>query len=838
MPRVHGLPRDELDRREDELAALMTTRFDEVAALATEAIGATQTAAASSAAASVGDLGIVPSRWSGIVENELVPYVAETYGSGALTIQLGIADTLPDDVRSAYDVPLVSDETAESYLARRRNFLTGVGDDLWVEMRQELAEGMRRGESVPQLGDRLRRAASLTRWKAEQVARTEVNGASNAGSYEQARATGIFTLKEWIDTSDGRTRPTHVAVGGTRIALTENFTVGGWSMPRPHDGPAGEVVNCRCTLAFDVAEICQLGTTLVAAPPQGCQGVETTNLTPTLPGETPGTAEYEITDAGQPVVPAIIYKKHPNPLTVAESVDGQTRIHWDGKQYGLQRQLIPGTWSTVEDLTKTKAYALVKGPGWVKPGSAKVKLIEKAVPEPDTPTPAAWTKHDAEAAIAHVPQWQREYVRGKFDLANLKWYNPAEKLFDKAVEIQQNLPELSLLDVLRIMDASLVKTDAPFEKKILKWLGTKQGKDHAGSKLDELTPDAGPPAATTTPKVPDAADIASQVADISQLNKFDKGAIYTHFKYGKGAQGTMFLDSKPEDLWDRLTDVAGQNNVTPLQALRVIDERAADLAKVPNGHLYEKKIVQWLQTTDGKAHVSGVKKPKPPAAKPQPKPVQPTPDVEDVLPVVRPEFTDDTRRRVEELARQVDPEQERYPDIESDEALRMQRQMLTDEGWTPAQRRDLHYYTTSAYGDINRGLRYARVPPYLVERIRNIQAGMRPVTRSFTARRGTRKEQFGLTNLGDLRGLVGKTVTDHGFFSTSVGGNAAFGGREIAVEVEVPKGTPAAYIDHISAHQGEREVLLAAGTRFKVLGVELPNLQHESWLVRLRVLIP
>jgi hypothetical protein len=39
------------------------------------------------------------------------------------------------------------------------------------------------------------------------------------------------------------------------------------------------------------------------------------------------------------------------------------------------------------------------------------------------------------------------------------------------------------------------------------------------------------------------------------------------------------------------------------------------------------------------------------------------------------------------------------------------------------------------------------------------------------------------------------------------------------MHLRVPKGTPALWIDHISANPGEREMLLARGTQYKVTRV-------------------
>lgn len=91
----------------------------------------------------------------------------------------------------------------------------------------------------------------------ELISRTETLRASNAGSFELFKQWGA-PLKEWLATGDSRTRDTHMDAwaryqeGGNPgpIPIDEPFIVGGAEMMYPHDpnGPAKEVISCRCTL--------------------------------------------------------------------------------------------------------------------------------------------------------------------------------------------------------------------------------------------------------------------------------------------------------------------------------------------------------------------------------------------------------------------------------------------------------------------------------------------------------------------------------------------------------------------------------------------------------------
>jgi len=89
--------------------------------------------------------------------------------------------------------------------------------------------------------------------RAEQIARTEVGRAyTTASQYQQTEiAERIPELrKQWIPVVDGKTRNSHAKMVGKRaiVPVDKPFTVGGASLMHPVDfnGPAHEVVNCRC----------------------------------------------------------------------------------------------------------------------------------------------------------------------------------------------------------------------------------------------------------------------------------------------------------------------------------------------------------------------------------------------------------------------------------------------------------------------------------------------------------------------------------------------------------------------------------------------------------------
>ncbi len=103
------------------------------------------------------------------------------------------------------------------------------------------------------------------------VTRTEISAMCNLAALDGAHRSGM-RFKTWETFGDGKVRPSHKAVGGTRIPIDEPFTVGNSKLMFPNDTSLGadaeEIVNCRCTLKFD------RGTPLTNANNRGIMRVE------------------------------------------------------------------------------------------------------------------------------------------------------------------------------------------------------------------------------------------------------------------------------------------------------------------------------------------------------------------------------------------------------------------------------------------------------------------------------------------------------------------------------------------------------------------------------------
>lgn len=99
--------------------------------------------------------------------------------------------------------------------------------------------------------------ADMKAYRAERIARTEINSAANWGHSEGARSitanTGLQLRKTWMAVSDNRTRDSHDAIDGETVMDNETFS-NGLRFPGDPNGSADEIIMCRCTFVHEVVQ--------------------------------------------------------------------------------------------------------------------------------------------------------------------------------------------------------------------------------------------------------------------------------------------------------------------------------------------------------------------------------------------------------------------------------------------------------------------------------------------------------------------------------------------------------------------------------------------------------
>lgn len=148
--------------------------------------------------------------------------------------------------------------------------------------------------------------------------------------------------------------------------------------------------------------------------------------------------------------------------------------------------------------------------------------------------------------------------------------------------------------------------------------------------------------------------------------------------------------------------------------------------------------------------------------------------------------------------------------------------------WSGDERRALRYYTGNSA--VSNGLLRGWIQPpgksasdqkKIEAAQRNIvhaKSAMRTSDRDMLVFRTAGPEQFGVATAKELHNLVGHAMVERGFMSTSTALGVGIGGK-VKMEIEVPKGTPLAFVKSVSKYDYENEVLLAPGMKYTVVSV-------------------
>jgi len=163
---------------------------------------------------------------------------------GTMRIFLKLIDEEGERIVAQYDLGIVFDidnpgvqHWLETYTPKFSENLEKVNVE---RLRAELAEGMKAGESIPELTRRI--YETYEDWgfrRAELIARTETLRASNEAALETYRQSGVVEKKIWITYVDEKTCDECLELDGEVVDLDEDFSGGIDAAPR-HP-------RCRCS---------------------------------------------------------------------------------------------------------------------------------------------------------------------------------------------------------------------------------------------------------------------------------------------------------------------------------------------------------------------------------------------------------------------------------------------------------------------------------------------------------------------------------------------------------------------------------------------------------------
>ena len=129
-------------------------------------------------------------------------------------------------------------------------YVNSINEQTREELVTALSEGIKEGESIPQLQTRIEKVYQDVKGaRAKTITRTETLRTVTFATLNGYKQSGVVQGKEWLSARDGRVRHSHqpgIGVDGEVRKLNEKFS-NGVSAPG-YDGPPEETINCRCTL--------------------------------------------------------------------------------------------------------------------------------------------------------------------------------------------------------------------------------------------------------------------------------------------------------------------------------------------------------------------------------------------------------------------------------------------------------------------------------------------------------------------------------------------------------------------------------------------------------------
>lgn len=246
-------PRDPaaLDRwlryREDKLAESLSRDITRVVQRAVRRF--TDTLPALTASGDYAVFDDIPVEWQGIVDERLLPEVEQMYFAGGVNVWASLPD-IAISTAVATGWAAIVNESARQFLSQRRNFIVGVGDNLFQGVIAQVDRALSTGASVEDIKQSLERLGNFSEFRADTIARTEILTAYSAGNWDASVALGEYAPveKEWITAQDDRVRETHRNLDGVIVPFGQAFNVGAAQLmfPRQQGGPPQEVINCRC----------------------------------------------------------------------------------------------------------------------------------------------------------------------------------------------------------------------------------------------------------------------------------------------------------------------------------------------------------------------------------------------------------------------------------------------------------------------------------------------------------------------------------------------------------------------------------------------------------------
>jgi hypothetical protein len=192
------------------------------------------------------------------INGELPSIYVTNYNFSAGQIERGCSHAISFEMANEQTVKELTFAGQKSYFPQRK--IEPAKDKRWNmrKINAEMLQGIRQGESIPEIASRFQSVGVANRNSAIRAARTFVTTVENKArqdTAEKASEKGVVLEKCWLTVSDERTREWHMDAGADygsddkSIPIDQPFIVGGEEMMFPGDPSASgkNVWNCRCS---------------------------------------------------------------------------------------------------------------------------------------------------------------------------------------------------------------------------------------------------------------------------------------------------------------------------------------------------------------------------------------------------------------------------------------------------------------------------------------------------------------------------------------------------------------------------------------------------------------
>jgi len=149
----------------------------------------------------------------------------------------------------------LSNPIVQNFLEERSfQFSEEITEETNDKLGKTLSDGVANGESIPQLRKRVETIFDeMKKYRSERIARSEVIRASNYGTEQAYKESGVVEAKIWLTAFDERTCEYCADMDGKTVDLDENFadkgdTIAGFAVDYEDVGAPPLHPNCRCTI--------------------------------------------------------------------------------------------------------------------------------------------------------------------------------------------------------------------------------------------------------------------------------------------------------------------------------------------------------------------------------------------------------------------------------------------------------------------------------------------------------------------------------------------------------------------------------------------------------------